>query len=96
MITTNKENVILEFGNGDICIAGGYTKNEGGTYDGLVIFANQAPREIGEVGDIQAGEVDLEEYPIIMTFSKKESIDVIIDELEKAKLYIDLSNITSF
>lgn len=28
MIAKNEEQVILEFGSGDICIAGGYSKNE--------------------------------------------------------------------
>ena len=88
MIVKNEEQVILEFGNGDICIAGGYSKNED-KKTGFVIFTNQEPREKGHVGDIKSGEVDLEEYPIIMTFSKKESIDVVIKELEAAKSYME-------
>lgn len=88
MINRNEEQVKLEFGNGDICIAGGYTDNED-KRTGFVLFTNQEPRDIGSVGVIKSGEVNLEEYPIIMTFSKRESIDVVIRELEKAKELMD-------
>lgn len=88
MIIKNKEQVRLEFGNGDICIASGYSENED-MKTGFVIFTSQEPRVIGSIGVIKAGEVDLEEYPIIMTFKKKESIDVVIEKLEKAKSYMD-------
>lgn len=88
MIVKDNEQVRLEFGSGDICIAGGYTENED-SKTGFVIFTNQEPREIGSVGVIKSGEVDLEEYPIIMTFSKKESIDAVIKQLEEAKSYMD-------
>lgn len=88
MIVKSKEQVKLEFGNGDICIAGGYIDGED-KKTGFVIFVNQEPREIGSVGVIKSGEVDLEEYPIIMTFSKKESIDAVIGQLELTKTYMD-------
>lgn len=87
MIVKDKEKVQLEFGKGDICIAGGYT-DKGETKTGFVIFTNQESREIGSEGDIKAGEVYLEEYPVVMTFDKKESIDVVISQLEKAKSYM--------
>lgn len=88
MIINEKEQVRLEFGSGDICVAGGYTDNED-KRTGFVIFTSQEPREIGSVGVIKSGEVNLVEYPIIMTFSKKESVDVVIGQLEKAKLLMD-------
>lgn len=88
MIIKNDEHIRLEFGTGDICIAGGYSENED-IKTGFVIFTNQEPREIGSGGVIKSGEVDLEEYPIVMTFGKKESIDVVIEQLEKAKSYMD-------
>ena len=87
MIIKDKEKVQLEFGKGDICIAGGYT-DKGEIKTGFVIFTNQEPRKIGTEGIINSGEVDLEEYPVIMTFDKKESIDVVINQLEKAKSYM--------
>ena len=88
MIIKDKGQMRLEFGSGDICVAGGYTNNEDST-TGFVIFMNQEPREIGSEGVIKSGEVDLEEYPIIMTFSKKESIDAVIGQLELTKTYMD-------
>ncbi len=88
MIVKNKENVRLEFGSGDICVAGGFSQNRD-MVSGFVIFTNQEPREIGSEGVLKKGEVNLEEYPVIMTFNKKESIDVIIRELEKAKSHMD-------
>ncbi len=88
MISKNEQQVKLEFGNGDICIAGGYT-DDGDKKTGFVIFTNQEPREIGSAGVIKKGEVYLEEYPILMTFSKKESIDAVIGQLEQAKSLMD-------
>jgi hypothetical protein len=85
MIKKNKEYIRLEFGNGDICVAGGYTEHENNKITGFVLFTNQDPREIGSKGIVKVGEVNLEDYPVVMTFSKKESIDVIIKELEEAK-----------
>ena len=89
MIKKNKEHTRLEFGNGDICVAGGYTEHENNKITGFVIFTNQEPREIGSVGVVKAGEVNLEDYPVVMTFSKKESIDVVIKQLEEAKSFMD-------
>jgi len=88
MIKKNKEHTRLEFGNGDICVAGGYT-DYGDRRTGFVIFTNQEPREIGSAGIVKAGEVNLEDYPVVMTFSKKESIDVVIGQLEQAKSLMD-------
>lgn len=88
MISINGEQAELEFGTGDICIAGGYTENEA-KRTGFVIFTNQEPRKIGSVGVIKAGEVDLKEHPVVMTFSNKKSIDVVIGQLEQAKSLMD-------
>lgn len=89
MIKRENKSVKLEFGTGDICVAGGYIEQEKGYKIGVVIFANQEPREIGSPGIIKAGEVNLDDYPIIMTFSKKESIDVVIRKLEEAKSFME-------
>lgn len=88
MINKSEKQVELEFGNGDICVAGGYTEDEDGK-TGFVIFTNQEPRKVGSPGVIEKGEVYLEEYPVVMTFSKKESIDVVIKHLEEAKSFMD-------
>ena len=89
MIKKNKEHTRLEFGNGDICVAGGYTKHENNKITGFVLFTNQDPRGIGSKGIVKAGEVNLEDYSVVMTFSKKESIDVVIKQLEEAKSFMD-------
>lgn len=88
MIIKNEEQVKLNFGSGDICVAGGYT-DYGDRRTGFVIFTNQEPREIGSVGIVKSGEVNLEEYPVVMTFSNKESIDVVVGQLEQAKSLMD-------
>ena len=88
MISRNEEQVKLEFGNGDICIAGGYTDNDE-RKTGFVIFTNQEPREIGSVGIVKAGEIDLKGYPVVMTFNNKKSVDVVIGQLEQAKSLMD-------
>ena len=88
MIIKNDEHIRLEFGTGDICIAGGYRDNEDNK-EGFVIFTQQEPREIGSEGVIKEDEINPEEYPIIMTFAKKESIDAVIGQLEKAKSFMD-------
>lgn len=87
MIIRNDEHIRLKFGTGDICIAGGYSDN-GDNRNGFVIFTQQEPREIGSEGIIKEGEIKPEEYPIIMTFTKKESIDAVIGQLEKAKSFM--------
>jgi hypothetical protein len=88
MIRINQEQTKLKFGNGDICVAGGYTEDKDGK-TGFVIFTNQDPREIGSERVVKAGEVNLEDYPVVMTFSNKKSIDVMIKVLEQAKSYMD-------
>lgn len=76
--------VDIEFGLGDILISSG--RLESG--EGLVIFSNQEPHEIGEASERFKGcteAFDNPEIQAIITFSKPESIDVLIGELENAK-----------
>ncbi len=85
MIKQEHNHVILEFGTGDIGLnAGSITKDNENI--GIIVFYNQEPREIGSPGDIKAGtEVDLNSFPVLMEFSKKESVDVIIKALQEVK-----------
>ncbi len=85
MIKQEHNHVILEFGTGDIGLnAGSITKDN--EVVGIIVFYNQEPREIGLPGDIKAGtEVDLNSFPVLMEFSKKESVDVIIKALQEVK-----------
>ena len=86
MIIKNEEQTKLEFGNGDISIAGGYTT--GNTVKGFVVFENQEARKIGSPGITKKGETDLNDYDVVMTFSKKESVDALIKQLELTKTYM--------
>ena len=86
MIKIIEEQTELEFGNGDICIAAGHFLNEDNKRVGLVAFINQEPREIGSVGITKANEEhNVDDFPVIMSFSKVESIDVVIEQLQYAK-----------
>jgi len=86
MISKNEKQTELEFGKGDICIAGGYYKDKDDKNVGLVTFINQKPREIGQEGITKANqEHKVGDFPVIMTFTKSESIDVVIDQLKQAK-----------
>lgn len=86
MINKGDKQVDLEFGKGDICIAGGHYLDRKGEKIGLVTFTNQEEREIGSVGIIKGGgNYKVGEFPVIMTFPKKESIDVVIEQLIQAK-----------
>lgn len=86
MINKNEKQIELEFGKGDICIAGGYFENEKNEKVGLVTFIEQEPRKIGEVGITTPNEKHkVGDFPVIMTFNKVESIDVVIEQLEQAK-----------
>ena len=84
MIKKSEKRVEIQFGTGDIGFNSGAITEDGNRV-GIIIFYNQEPREIGSVGDIKAGtEVDIRDFPAIMTFYKKESIDVLIEEIGRA------------
>ena len=87
MIIKDDNQTRLEFGTGDIGIASGYTVAEGETESVFVVFDNQDPRKIGNGSSIATGYV-FDDYPVVMTFTKKESIDAVIEELERAKSYM--------
>jgi len=89
LIVIGKEQVDLKFGTGDIGFNSGSYIKDGKTI-GLVGFYNQKAREIGDEGDIKVGqECSRNDFPILMTFSKKESIDVVIQSLLDAKEQMD-------
>lgn len=77
----DKRQTIIQFGTGDINIIPGILTEED---IGIVGLRNQAPREIGlNNGDKAPNNTD--EFPIILQFDKKESIDVLIYALEETK-----------
>lgn len=85
MIKKLEHQTKMEFGTGDIGFNAGAIKEEDEKV-GIVIFYNQEPRNIGDTGDIKAGtEVDINDFPVIMKFYRKESIDVVVKALLEAK-----------
>ena len=89
MIKKLEHQTKMEFGTGDIGVNAGAIKEDDDKV-GVIIFYNQEPRNIGDTGDIKAGEeVDINDFPVIMKFYRKESIDVIIEALLKAKEEMD-------
>ena len=89
MIKKLEHQTKMEFGTGDIGFNAGAIKEEDEKV-GIVIFYNQEVRKIGDLGDIKAGtEVDINSFPVVMKFHRKESIDVVIKALLEAKKEMD-------
>ena len=85
MIKKLEHQTKMEFGTGDIGFNAGAIKEEDEKV-GIVIFYNQEARVIGSTGDVKAGEeVDINDFPVVLKFYKKESIDVVIKALLEAK-----------
>lgn len=90
MINKDDKQTDLEFGTGDICINSGFYLDGESRKIGLITFSNQSPREIGIEGDIKVGqECKVGDFPVIMTFIKKESIDVLVKSLLEVKDHMD-------
>ena len=85
MIKISKDSATMVFGEGDICInPGRYIDNDAKV--GFILFCNQEPRPIGSPGDVKAGTVvDINDFPVVMKFYRKESIDVVIKALNEAR-----------
>ena len=89
MVKEENDNMVMEFGTGDIGFNAGAITIDNKKV-GIIIFYNQEPRDIGVKGDIESGtEVDLNDFPVRMEFNKKESIDVLITALNIAKNEMD-------
>ena len=89
MIKKSEKQVEIQFGTGDIGFNSGAIA-ESDNKVGIIIFYNQEPREIGSVGDIKAGtEVDINDFPVVMKFYRRESIDVLIKALLEVKKEMD-------
>ena len=86
MIVTKDNKVSMNFGSGDIGFNSGVMNVDNDSQIGIIVFYNQQPREIGSLGDIPAGvTVDLDDFPVMMSFTKSKSIDVLIDALLEIK-----------
>jgi len=82
MIVRTLNQVSLNFGKGDIAINSGHIKKENDVNLGILGFFNQDPRTIGSKAKIRE---DMEEYPVVLTFSKIESVDSVIRMLENMR-----------
>ena len=82
MLEINDKQTIVHFGTGDVCIAPIQTADN----ENCLGLCNQAPREIGSVGDyLEGDEVELEWFPVMLKFDKPECIDVLIKALEAVR-----------
>lgn len=89
MIKELEHQTKMEFGTGDIGFNAGAIKEDDNKV-GIIIFYNQEARKIGDTGDIKAGtEIDINDFPVIMKFYRKESIDALIEALLEARKEMD-------
>ena len=79
LLDTNQ--IIIQFGTGDINIIPGILKEE---EIGIIALREQKPREIG-LNNGDKSPSNLYEIPIILQFNKTESIDVLIHTLKEVK-----------
>lgn len=80
----NKE---IYFGIGDIKISSGWVKEDKSV--GVLALRQQEAKPIGTLEEhLPHEEVDAGEVPVRMVFDKVESIDVLIERLEKVKEYM--------
>jgi NAD(P)H-hydrate repair Nnr-like enzyme with NAD(P)H-hydrate epimerase domain len=84
----------IEFGYGDIEVAAGLLQAKD-TIGTVLFWNNGKQNEIGAYHEYEENKVmSIEETPVRMVFNKIESIDVVIDALEKAKkMMIDQQNV---
>jgi hypothetical protein len=79
----NKE---IVFGTGDIKVSSGWDKEDKSI--GILILRSQESKPIGTIEEHPDEEVDRGEAPVRMIFHKTESIDVMIERLQKVKEYM--------
>jgi hypothetical protein len=75
---------ILQFGTGDIAVSNGYTQEDPKVK--VVAFGQDKEKEVSEWDKtMPCADTDDLENLVIMTFTRPESIDIIMDRLIKAK-----------
>jgi hypothetical protein len=88
----NKGNKEVHFGTGDIKISSGWLKDDM-SVGVLVLRQHDDPKVIGFLEEhTPPEEVEQGEAPIRMTFKKVESIDVLIERLEKVKEHMTVGS----
>ena len=82
MITVVESKAKLQFGSGDISIIG---SAEIDTNIGYLSFVNQASSVIGSSNDLVGDDYHPEKHQVVMTFTKTESIDALVLQLQNIK-----------
>jgi hypothetical protein len=83
----NEGNKEIHFGVGDIKISSGWMNEDKSV--GVLVLRQQEPKPIGYLEEhLPHEEVEEGEAPVRMRFDKVESIDVLIERLEKVKEYM--------
>jgi hypothetical protein len=76
--------LVLHFGHGDITVGSG--RNIEKDYEDELCFVRQAPHKIGEQNEEVIGRAtDAIDCPVRFVFDKIESLDVVIEELQKLR-----------
>jgi hypothetical protein len=85
IIKTDENNIQVQFGAGDILIGSGMM----GDYEqGLVTLVQQEPKPIGTYVKHENPFVEMEAIPVSLIFQKVESLDVLIERLQKTRKYM--------
>lgn len=77
-----KDKAKLEFGTGDIRVTGCFSYGTG-----ALCMITQEPHEIGSKAPVE-DTWSVDEAQVIMTFTKPESIDALIAELQDVKMFM--------
>ena len=85
IIRMPNKDVFVLFGTGDIAVDNGAPEDRGPNEPTDVIFSEHEPQPIGTLTENEeVCTADLKE-PVILRFSKPESVDVVISALEKVR-----------
>lgn len=85
IVKTEEGNVQVHFGSGDILIGSGM---QGDYEQGLVSLVEQDPKPIGTHVKHKNPFVDMNEIPVSLIFKNVDSLDVLIERLQKTRKYM--------
>lgn len=85
IVKTDKNTIQVQFGTGDILIGSGMM----GDYEqGLVSLVPQEPKPIGSYAKHENPFVEMNEIPVSLIFQNVDSLDVLIERLQKTRTYM--------
>jgi hypothetical protein len=86
----NEGNKEVHFGTGDVKISSGWLKDDM-SVGVLILRQHDEPKGIGYLEEhLPPEEIEVGQAPVRMIFNKVESIDVLIERLEKVKEHMTL------